>query len=333
MYRSMNTHGTPIAVTGMVLMPDKRWPGRGPRPLVAYAAGTQGLADTCAPSSQLAAGTEYEGMFIKGLLARGYAVVVSDYEGSGTEGVHTFMNRSAQATAVLDAIRAAQRLPEVDIPADGPVGITGYSEGGGAAAAAAELAPSYAPEINLVAVAAGSVPSELKLVVEKLDGSLYSSFLSYAVVGLAEAYDIDADALLSDRGKRQFEAIKKQCVFASLPLYAFTSTTSLMKTGKPLSSLFDVEPFKTIIDEQEIGRGRKPDVPVLLTHSVLDDAIPYAAGRNLAKRWCDQGADVRFSANAVPTHPAAILASYPEAFLYLEARFAGIPQASNCWRI
>jgi hypothetical protein len=81
MYRSTDTHDRPIAVTGTVLTPTSPWTGTGQRPIVSYAVGTQGVGDDCAPSKALAAGFEYEA-----LLARGYGVVVTDYEGLCTPG-------------------------------------------------------------------------------------------------------------------------------------------------------------------------------------------------------------------------------------------------------
>ncbi len=48
----------------------------------------------------------------------------------------------AQAHAVLDAVRAAAQVSGSGVAATAPVALAGYSQGGGAAAAAAELAPS-----------------------------------------------------------------------------------------------------------------------------------------------------------------------------------------------
>jgi cephalosporin-C deacetylase-like acetyl esterase len=149
MYRSTDTHDRPIAITGTVVTPTTPWSGMGQRPIVSYAVGTQGVGDDCAPSKSMAARFEYEGPFIAGLLARGYGVVVTDYEGLGTPVVHTYVNRASQGHAVLDAIRAAQRLPEASLPDAGPVAIAGYSQGGGASASAAELQPRDAPELKL----------------------------------------------------------------------------------------------------------------------------------------------------------------------------------------
>ena len=332
MYRSTDRAGTPIAVTGSVLIPTAQWKGSGPRPLVAYAVGTQGLGDQCAPSRQLAAGSEYEGVFISGLLARGYAVVVTDYQGLGTEGVHTYMSREVTGRAVLDSIRAAQRLSPAELPAAGPVAITGYSQGGQAAAAAAELAASYAPELNLKGVVAGAVPADLARVAENLDGSLYFAFLGYAVAGLAASYNIDISHYLNARGEQVLADLEGQCTPESLLKYPFVRSSTLTRDGRPVTDYLDAEPFKSVLAEQVIGAdGRRPNVPALVTHSTLDDVIPYEVGKAMAKRWCGSGAKVRFSANLAPTHVGGALASYPESFAFLEDRFAGLPAASNCW--
>ncbi|MGH3359499.1 MAG: lipase family protein, partial [Nocardioidaceae bacterium] len=176
MYKSTDAHGDPIAVTGTVLVPEHDWIGDGERPLIGYAAGTQGLGDQCAPSRQLAAGSEYEGAFLEGLLTRGYAVALTDYEALGTEGVHTYMARASQGHAVLDAVRAARNLGLDGVPADGPVALSGYSQGGGASAAAAELAADYAPDLGVDAAYAGAVPADLPAVGRNLDGGLYAAF-------------------------------------------------------------------------------------------------------------------------------------------------------------
>lgn len=330
MYRSTDARDKPIAVTGTVLTPKSPWVGKGERPLVGYAVGTQGLGDHCAPSRQLAAGSEYEGAFLKGLLARGYAVAVTDYEGLGTEGVHTYVVRASQGHAVLDAVRAAQRAGIPGLPANGPVGISGYSQGGGASAAAAELAPTYAPELNIKGAYAGAVPADLKAVSQNIDGGLYTGFAIFAVNGITEAYDIDIDPLLTPAGRLKVEAAKEQCTADGVTANAFAQTDQFTVSGKKLSELIDEPQFKDIVAEQTIGVGRAPKVPVLVGQSLLDDVIPYAQDKAMAKRWCGQGTNVRFRTSAAPTHVGAAAALFPAAFAFLEARFAGVPATSNC---
>ncbi|WP_329053838.1 lipase family protein [Amycolatopsis sp. NBC_01488] len=330
MYLSRDTHDAPIAVTGTVLTPHAVWHGSGPRPIVSYAVGTQGEGDDCAPSKALAAGFEYEGPFIAGLLARGYGVVVTDYEGLGTPGDHTYVNRASEGHAVLDAIRAAQRLPEASLPADGPVAIAGYSQGGGASAAAAELQPSYAPELNLKGAYAGAVPADLAAVAKNLDGHYAVGFLGFALVSMNYAYpELNIPALLNARGKQLFEQVRTECTVAAIAAHAFTQSSTLTNDGRSLTAYLGEEPYASRVAEQKIGT-LKPTVPVLIVHSALDDIVPYAQDRDLGRTWCGKGVQVQFSTTLVPTHVLAAVRAYPEAFAWLEGRFAGLPAVSDC---
>ncbi|MGW5715990.1 alpha/beta fold hydrolase [Amycolatopsis sp. NPDC003865] len=330
MYRSTDTHGSPIAVTGTVLTPRTAWKGAGVRPVVSYAVGTQGEGDGCAPSKALAAGFEYEGPFIAGLLTRGYGVVVTDYEGLGTPGDHTYVNRAAEGHAVLDAIRAAQRLPEAGLPDDGPVAIAGYSQGGGASAAAAELQPSYAPELKLKGAYAGAVPADLASVAKNLDGHYAFGFLAFAMVSMNYAYpELNIPALLNARGKQVFEQVRTECTVEAIAAHAFTQSAELTNDGRPVTGFLGEEPYASRVAEQKIGR-LKPSAPVLIVHSALDDIVPYAQDRDLGRTWCGKGVKVQFSTSLVPTHVLTAVRAFPEAFAWLEGRFAGLPAVSNC---
>lgn len=166
MYRSTDGRGNPVAVTGTYFEPDNPWPGSGPRPLIAFATGPYGLGDQCAPSRLFNQGIHfsqgfdltfgYEETFIATMVARGFAVVVTDGVGLGTPGVPQFLNRLAAGQALLDAARAAMELPDTSLDPDGPVAFWGWSSGGQAAASAAELVPSYAPELKVVGTWAGA---------------------------------------------------------------------------------------------------------------------------------------------------------------------------------
>lgn len=329
LYRTTNRAGKAIAVSGTVLVPTTPWIGLGPRPVIGYAPGTQGMADRCAPSRLFSEGIEYEGLGIEGLLLRGYAVAMPDYEGLGTIGIHTYMDRVSQGRATLDVVRAAQRLLGTGLSSTSPVGLMGYSQGGGAAAAAVELAPTYAPELRLKGAVVGAVPADLTKVATNLDGGLYSAFAFFALRGLSASYDVDLSPYLNAAGRATSDRVEAECVFDLLN-NAFVKSSTLSADGQPMSALMAAEPFRSIVEAQRIGTIR-PTVPVLVTHSVLDDVIPYAVGRQMARSWCSKGANVRFSSNVAPLHVGGIVPQTAEALPFFEARFAGIPQLSNCW--
>lgn len=198
MYLSTDTHGRPNAVTGTYFEPHNPWPGTGPRPLISLAVGTYGQGDQCAPSRLFNQGIHYstgfdlmygyEQGFVATMVARGFAVVVTDYEGLGTPGVHTYLNRAAEGHAVLDAARAAMLLPDTSLDPHGPVALWGYSQGGGASASAAELAPSYAPELDIVGAWAGAPPADPSTVMPSADGSILAGAIGYVLNSMMTAY-------------------------------------------------------------------------------------------------------------------------------------------------
>ncbi len=327
MYVSANAAGRTV-VTGTILQPRTRWIGAGTRPVVAYAVGTQGMADRCAPSRQLAAGTEYEGLFIKGLLARGYTVAVTDYEGLGTPGVHPYVDPRALGRNVLDSVRAAQRLGIVATSA--PVLVSGYSEGGNAAAGALELAPTYAPELRLRGGYAGAVPADLARVAPKIDGSPYAAFLGYAIAALDDAEpQLRIRDLLNAKGRDFLDRVQDSCTIDGVAAFAFTRSSDLTVSGRPLSDFLSRPDIAAALAERRLG-SRRPTVPTLVAHSALDDVVDYAQDRDMARSWCRQGAKVRFQTLLTPTHVGGAVAGFPNAFAFLEGRVAGLPFLSTC---
>lgn len=157
----------------------------------------------------------YEELFVPTMGARGFAVIVTDYDGLGTAPVHTYVNQLAQAHALLDAARAAQRLPDTSLKGDGPVALVGYSQGGGAAAVAVELAPAYAPELDIVGAYSGAPPADLRLLLPYLDGSAMVGILRYVLNGVFSAYPEVAGPLrskLTDFGQDLVDRTREQCI-------------------------------------------------------------------------------------------------------------------------
>ena len=332
LYRTTNRTGEAIAVSGTVLVPDDH---RGSAPAPARSSATHPAPRAwptaahrrgCSPraSSTRASGSRPS-------CQRGYAVAMPDYEGLGTVGIHTYMDRVSQGRATLDVVRAAQRLSGTGLSSSSPVGLMGYSQGGGAAAAAVELAPTYAPDLRVKGAVVGAVPADLTKVATALDGGLYSAFAYFALRGLSASYDLDLSPYLNDRGRAVSDQVETECVFDLLN-HAFVKSSTLSADGQPMSALMAVEPFRSIIEAQRIGTI-KPTVPVLVTHSAVDDVIPYAVGKQMARSWCGRGANVRFSTNVAPGHVGGIVPQTAEALPFFEARFAGLPQISNCWLI
>nr|WP_275587053.1 lipase family protein [Arcanobacterium pluranimalium] len=302
LYTSQNRTGKTIPVSGIVIESKAPWQGQGKRPLIAFAPGTQGVGDKCAPSRQLAdtAVGDYEQYFFEAMLKKGYAVVVTDYEGLGTPGMHTYMDRISQGHAVLDSVRAVRQLKGWDIIAENPLAIDGYSQDGGAAASAAELADNYAPELKFKVAAIGVAPADLTLLPPTLDGTLYFLFEAFAFMGISHSYGIDFTADLNKEGKDVMLRAANACTQDLIPFIG-KKLEKLTIDGTTVQQFINKEPYKSMLSDQHIGY-RAPSMPVTLTHSKGDDVIPFHVGEKLAKEWSASGGDITFVPHTSGTH-------------------------------
>ncbi|MFB4312492.1 lipase family protein [Actinomadura sp. 21ATH] len=328
MYLSTDAKGQRNAVTGTVLVPKKAYTGPGRRPVVGYAIGTHGLGDQCAPSYGLTIGLDYEGLFINSHLEKGWAVVVTDYEKLGTPGVHTYMVGRSQGHAVLDALRAATRLPEAGLPAGSPMGVTGYSQGGASSAWAAQLKESYAPELSVKGAVAGGVPADLTEVAEQLDGSLFFILLGAAAVGLDSAYpELPFDEHLNAEGRALLQDASDDCIGE-----AFATGKGIFKK---MSDFLDVDLMNTPAWQEKLranrlGGGAAPAVPVFQFHGVSDEMVAAPQARTLRREWCAAGANVNWREYPTPEHALTMVAAAGDGQNWLADRFAGKPAAGNC---
>ncbi len=312
MYTSSYQDGKPAAVTGTLVEPTAPWQRGGKRPTVVLGPGTVGQGDQCAGSKMMnfplaidpakpSIAVNYTALELNLLLINGVRVFITDYIGMGTPGVHTYVNRRESGAAMLDGARAALRLAKAGD--DAPVGFSGYSQGGGAAASAAEMAQTYAPELNVKATYAGAPPADLAKVTQQIDGTFIAGAIGYAINGLAARYPslqpvLDRETTAT--GRRVLSQVATQCIGDTGLAFGFQRTTQWTRTGESLSAVIDRSPAaKKAVDEQRIGR-LTPNAPVLLEGGISDDVIPYGQVQQLYRDWRAQGADVALVTNEIP---------------------------------
>lgn len=320
-YTSTSATGQPITVSGTVIVP------RGANentPVVGYAPGTHGLGDQCAPSRHLEAGDETEGLLIHQYAVRGIAVAVTDYEGLGTPGEHTYIAGRAEGNATLDAVRAALRLPGTGLSPSTEVAIVGYSQGGHASGWAAQLAPSYAPELNIAAYAVGAPPAHLRTVADHNDGGPNVGLVMAAGFGMDVTYpELELAPYLNDAGRAAFADIRDDCT-ADLSKYAGHSMADYT-TEDVLSR----PEWTARVDEQNLG-GATPRDPVLLYHSNGDEILPVEVSVNLRADWCAAGADVTFWRTNTGAHATTAAVMSPAVTGWVADRLAGRATSGNC---
>ena len=318
LYRSTSATGQPSAVSGTVLLPGGERPGR-TRPLLGYAIGTHGIGDSAAPSRLLTRGLEWESGLMAMALGRGWAVAVTDYEGLGTPGDHTYMVGRALGANVLDAMRAARALAPGELPPEGPAAIVGYSEGGAAAAWAAQLQPAYAPELELVGVAAGAAAANVETAGPNLDGSFFSFFIAYGGIGYAAAYpELDLDSHLTPFARERIAMLRESSVWQAAILGPrFARAADLTEPN-----VLELPDWRRRLRENRLGLIA-PDAPVLLHHARRDQIVSFAQSLNLRDDWDALGADVRlYVTRGGLDHISGAVAGTPIALDWLARRLA-----------
>lgn len=169
LYNSTDLNGVKTQSTGLVIAPSA--PGEN-RKVMSWAHGTTGMGDASSPSMLPDPARELTLYFASGsttpidygvpgaqaFIDEGWIIASSDHQGMGTPGIHQY---TINITNALDTVNIVRALKEMDLGAGDKFGIVGWSQGGGTAAAAAELDQEALGGLELVgAVAmAPGVPS------------------------------------------------------------------------------------------------------------------------------------------------------------------------------
>lgn len=264
------------------------------RGLIALAPGTRGMGDHCAPSAATALlssiegdsiAINYEAPIVGTLIDAGYRVVVTDYIGLGGPGTHTYLNRIEQGHALIDAARATVHDGEA-------IAFWGYSQGGGASAAAAELVADYAPELDVRATFSGAPPADPINVMKQGSTNFLDTVVGYATVSYAATYpDFRAalDEHLTAEGREWLAALENHCV-TDQPI----PHGDILKEGRTLPelSLLD-ERFTRTLNHNKLGTVGVP-MPILVMTTPDDDLVPEPQVTQLAKDYAQHGSDVTF---------------------------------------
>jgi pimeloyl-ACP methyl ester carboxylesterase len=161
-YHSSDVNGKPNEVSGLVIAPAG---SDADRPVLTWGHGTTGLGDAACPSAQPDPAREIITYFqpestqqidygvpgLQSFIDEGWVVCSTDYQGLGTPGVHQYTVGRTQARDTINIVHAARSM---DVGAGTSVGCMGWSEGGGTAAAIAELDPADYGDLTMI----GTVP-------------------------------------------------------------------------------------------------------------------------------------------------------------------------------
>lgn len=328
-YRTTDGHGRPTSTLATILVPNEPWEGRGRRPLVSYQVAEDGVGLRCTPSYALRAGlaaglTTAQADIVFGiplLLQRGWAVVVPDWEGPRSLfGVHAMAGH-----AVLDGIRAARRFGPAHLGGRRPIGLWGYSGGGFATTAAAQLHRRYAPGLPIRAIAAGGVPGDIRQVYETASGSVFGGATILLLIAMSRGYpDARLASYADDTLRADMAASREDCLFDAPVRHPLLDIEAhLAPRGVEIL-------LRLLRANSPLAVPEVPRAPMFMYHMTIDELVPLPTARRLAERFCNAGARLRFTVMPGGEHAVGAVLGGLQALDYLAGQFDGERPPTNC---
>ncbi|BAK82910.1 lipase family protein [Komagataeibacter medellinensis] len=317
-----------VPVTAEVILPPGPPPAGG-WPIVAWAHGTVGVSDHCAPSSN--PWTERNRHYLGAWMKRGFAIVGTDYQGLGTPGGHAYLNTRVEAYSVLDGVRAAL----ASVPGlQNRIMIVGQSQGGGAAFASAAFAPAYAPELDIRGTVATGAPY--------ITAGLIRQMLAAPTAPGASYNPLVVYLLYLAQGQASYQAgFRPEDVFTPKAIPAYDAAASLC-----VSELTD----RVKRDRLNLGNALQPGFatalapalaameyptlklaqPLFMGTGELDRDVPPPLQLGLVKAACAAGTVVQAHVYKGLDHSQTVNASLPDSAVFTQAVMAGRPVAPQC---
>ncbi|KAK8097394.1 hypothetical protein PG984_016533 [Apiospora sp. TS-2023a] len=335
MYRSRDSLDRPVANIATLIAPPDTAPRDGTK-LLSYAIAYDSPNPDCVPSYALRPGSPYppgalsvDALMISIALNRGWYVVTGDYFGING----AFPAGRQMGFAILDSIRAAlspRSRSATGLAPNARWTQYGYSIGSFGAGLAAEMAPSYAPDIagpgKLIGSAlGGTVPNGTNLFLQDA-GQLGGGLLFSAFLGLSKVYAnfsalFDAETGPPKNSKPAFVFIGNNDVEVNNIRGTGQDVFDYLKSGRDI--LFN-ETFQTVTSgANQQGVHGVPDTPLYIFKGGRDEISTIADTDQLVDLYCSEGVAVEYQVHTLAGHPDEELLGTPAAYDWIAARFAG----------
>jgi hypothetical protein len=315
MYASRNVYNSPVAVTGVIAVPNGT-PPTGGFPVVSWAHGTNGMADVCAPSLNPASDIPLANT----LLDQGWVVTATDYQGEGTPGLHPYLAGFNAAHNTIDIVKAARQLTAAH--AGTRYVALGHSQGGPSAMFAVKMGAASAPGLQLKGVVAGAPPSQFQYIYNALKTSPFRYYLLMAAGGLNAAYGntkAPLNQVLTPLGLQQIPKLDKGCTAYLVQQFGGLTTESLVKADP-----FTVPAWKQLLIANDPGRFTTASAaPLLIIQGGQDEQIPVISTGLLANQLCSVGQVLQRWVYAGQSHVGVIAPSANDMVQWISHRFAG----------
>jgi acetyl esterase/lipase len=324
LYRSTGLNGEPIPVSGAVVVPAGPMPPEG-WPIVAWAHPTTGVVPRCAPSMAMFLIQQIQG--VREMVQRGTIVVATDYPGLGTPETHPYLVGESEARAVLDSVRAARELTG----APARFAVWGHSQGGQAALFTGLMAKSYAPELDLVGVAAAAPATELgTLLADDIDTNGGRNLTAMTLWSWSRIFNAPIDRVVDPGAMPVVDRLAGECIESIYDILRRRGPTRLLEQSfLAEKDFYRTEPWRALMTKNTPGT-LPPHIPVFLAQGGADELVRPQVTKEYMKRLCAAGSKVQWFFMPSVNHGFAARNSASAAVQWMADRFAGAGPPSDC---
>lgn len=321
LYVSQLPNDSLVPVSGMVFVPNKESESRN---IVAWAHGTVGLGETCAPSRRLIPNANLE-PWLSMMMDKGWIVVATDYTGLGVKGQNQYLVGESEGRDVLNSIRAVKNLTEFN-PGEKAV-VFGHSQGGHSALYSANIQQEYAQEIDLLGIVAAAPATELNSVFEvAYDKPLLWAIVPEIFVSWDKSYDLNTKILNSSHDTfEENEEIAKLCIENKVSqALIFKNASKPYFSSNPNKDLSWYNAFKS-----ESPAPTK-NIPTLILQGLADDVVSPNATALFVSKSCKQASDLESLWYKNVGHVELPNVTSDDSVDWIANRFNGESMKSNC---
>lgn len=324
LYVSERPDGERAVSGGMIFIPDAPAPSEG-RPVVAWEHGTLGMGNACVPSRSTNPLADMQ-TWIGPMMQQGWVVVATDYVGLGTTGPNQYLVAQSEVRDVVNAVRAAQRIPEAEA---GSRYVTwGHSQGGHSSVWTGHLGPEYAPELSLLGVAAAAPALNLPQIAAAQWDTPVGWVIGSDLIESWPTYypGLPVDSILTDAGRNTNQRLAAECITQS-GLEALTRD----KIGQ---SFFSVDPASNAAWAAALADQTPPplpsEMPMYMVQGTTDEVVLPWPNAMVQEQWCNAGSTISVLWMGEVNHMKAALVGGPSAVDWIADRFAGRPAGRSC---
>jgi acetyl esterase/lipase len=324
LYRSTGLHNEPIAVSGVVVIPAGPAPANG-RQIVAWAHPTTGVVPRCAPSLALFVFQQIQGL--REMIDRGYVVAATDYPGLGTPQTHPYLVGASEARAVLDSVRAARAISG----GQNRFAVWGHSQGGQAALFTGWIAASYAPDLDLVGVAAAAPATELAtLLGDDINTSGGRNLTSMTLWSWSRVFGAPIDRIVDPVALPTINRLAGECIESIYDLMLRRRTaTPLEHAFLAVNNFYTAEPWRSLL-ASNTPDALPPKLPLFLAQGGADELVRPRVTKDYMTRQCQAGGRVQMLLLPKSNHGFVARDAAASAVDWMTDRFAGFPAPDDC---